>query len=52
MRTQVLVLAGAYFVVLAFSPFGPAAFATVGFAERWGNFRERFGAELDAGMED
>ncbi len=52
MRAQPLVLAGVYFVVLAFQPFGAALFALIGFFDRWGNFRERFGVEDDAGMED
>jgi len=51
MRVQPLVLAGVYFVALAMQPFGSALLALIGFFDRWGNFRERFGVE-DADMED
>jgi len=52
MRIQPLVLAGVYLVALVFQPFGSALFALIGFFDRWGNFRERFGVETDADMED
>jgi len=52
MRTQPLVLAGVYFIALAMQPFGTALFALIGFFDRWGNFRERFGAADGDDMED
>lgn len=52
MRAQPFVLAGAYFVALVFQPFGAALFALVGFFDRWGDFRERFGVEDDTDKED
>ena len=52
MRTQPLVLGGVYLVALTFQPFGSALFALIGFFDRWGNFRERFGVGDDADMED
>jgi len=52
MGVQPFILAGSYAVVLVFQPFGAMAFAAVGFAERWANFRERFGVDADTAMED
>lgn len=52
MGAQPFILAGGYLVVLVFQPFGAMVFATVGFVERWANFRERFGVDPDAAMED
>ena len=52
MGAQPFILAGTYMVVLVFQPFGAMAFAAVGFAERWANFRERFGVDADTAMED
>jgi hypothetical protein len=52
MGAQPFILAGSYLVVLVFQPFGAMVFATVGFVERWANFRERFGVDSDAAMED
>jgi hypothetical protein len=52
MGAQPLILAGSYMVVLVFQPFGAMAFTAVGFVERWANFRERFGVDPDAAMED
>ncbi len=49
---QPLILAGSYLVVLVFQPFGAMAFTAVGFVERWANFRERFGVDPNAAMED
>lgn len=52
MRAQPFVLAGVYFIALAMQPFGTALFALIGFFDRWGNFRERFGADGGDDMED
>ncbi|MDG2481293.1 MAG: DUF2232 domain-containing protein [Alphaproteobacteria bacterium] len=52
MGAQPFILAGSYMVVLVFQPFGAMVFAAIGFAERWANFRERFGVDLDTSMED
>jgi hypothetical protein len=52
MGAQPFILAGSYLVVLVFQPFGAMVFATIGFVERWANFRERFGVDSDAAMED
>ena len=52
MGAQPFILAGSYMVVLVFQPFGVMVFAAIGFADRWANFRERFGVDLDATMED
>jgi hypothetical protein len=52
MRAQPFILAGVYFIALAMQPFGTALFALIGFFDRWGNFRERFGIEGGADMED
>lgn len=49
---QFLILTGVYLVVAAFQPFGALTFAAVGLADRWGNFRQRFGPGLDPEMED
>jgi Predicted membrane protein (DUF2232) len=49
---QFLILTGVYLVVITFQPFGALTFAAVGLADRWGNFRERFGPGLDPEMED
>ena len=52
MGAQPFILAGSYLVVLVFQPFGAMVFTAVGFVERWANFRERFGVDPDAAMED
>ena len=49
---QFLILTGVYLVVITFQPFGALTFAAVGLADRWGNFRERFGPGFDPDMED
>ena len=51
MGAQPFILAGSYMAVLVFQPFGAMAFAAVGFAECWANFRERFGVGDDAATE-
>jgi len=49
---QFLILTGVYLVVVTFQPFGALTFAAVGFADYWGNFRERFGPGFGPEMED
>ena len=52
LRFRPLLLSGVYAVVLVMQPFGAGLFATIGFLDRWGNFRARFGADIDADEED
>jgi hypothetical protein len=49
---QFLILTAVYLVVITFQPFGALTFMAVGLADRWGNFRERFGPGLGPEMED
>ena len=51
-RAQPLVLTGVYFVALVMQPLGAPLMALIGLFDRWGNFRERFGIDDDADMED
>ncbi len=49
---QFLILTAVYMIVVVFQPFGALTFAAIGLADRWGNFRERFGPGFDPEMED
>ena len=49
---QFLILTAVYMIVIVFQPFGALTFAAIGLADRWGNFRERFGPGTDPEMED